>query len=75
VDLLIVAGRRIYPIEINFGASADPRSLAGLRQCTADLSLDRRFVITTGGERRGISKGIKILPWRSVARGGEVGIA
>lgn len=74
VDLLIVDGRRIYPIEIKLGAAADPRSLAGLRQCMADLSLKRGFVITTGEERRSIGKAIEILPWRSVARG-EVDIA
>ena len=46
----------------------------GPRQCMADLSLKRGFVITTGEERRSIGKAIKILPWRSVARG-EVDIA
>ena len=74
VDLLIVDGRRIHPIEIKLGAAVDPRSLAGLRQCMADLSLMRGFVITTGEERRSIGKAIEILPWRSVARG-EVDIA
>ena len=69
VDLLIVDGRRIYPIEIKLGAAVDPRSLAGLRQCMADLSLKRGFVITTGEERRSIGKAIEILLWRSVARG------
>lgn len=69
VDLLVVDGRRIYPIEVKLGAAVDPRSLAGLRQCMADLSLKRGFVITTGDERRSVGKAIEILPWRAVARG------
>jgi len=69
VDLLIVDGRRIHPVEIKLGASVDPRSLAGLRQCMADLSLKRGYVVTTGEERRSIGKAIEILPWHEVARG------
>ena len=69
VDLLIEAGRRIFPVEIKLGASVDPRSLAGLRQCMADLSAKRGFVVTTGEERRGIGKGIEILPWHEIASG------
>lgn len=69
VDLLIVDGRRIYPVEIRLGAAIDPRSLAGLRQCMADLSLKRGFVVTTGEERRSIGKTIEILPWHAIARG------
>jgi len=69
VDLLIVDGRRIFPVEIKLGASIDARSLAGLRQCMADLSLRRGFVVTTGEERRSIGSAIEILPWHAIARG------
>lgn len=69
VDLLIADGRRIHPIEIKLGGSPDPRSLAGLRQCMADLSLKRGYVVATGEERRGVGKTIEILPWRDIARG------
>ena len=69
VDLLIVDGRRIYPVEIKLGAAFDPRSLAGLRQCMADLSLKRGFVVNTGEERRSIGSAIEILPWHAIARG------
>ena len=64
------------------GTPAAPRRLVasfpavlvyGLRQCMADLSLKRGFVITTGEERRSIGKAIEILPRRSVRprRGGH----
>ena len=69
VDLLIVDGRRIYPVEIKLGAAVDARSLAGLRQCMSDLSLKRGFVVTTGEERRSIGSSIEILPWHAIARG------
>lgn len=69
VDLLIVDGRRIIPIEVKLGAAVDPRSLAGLRQCMADLSLKRGFVVTSAAERRSIGGAIEILPWERVARG------
>jgi len=69
VDLLIVDGRRIHPVEVRLGAAVDPRSLAGLRQCMADLSLKRGFVVTTGEERRSVGRTIEILPWRALARG------
>jgi predicted AAA+ superfamily ATPase len=69
VDLLIVDGRRIIPVEIKLGATVDPRALAGLRQCMADLSLRRGFVVTTGGERRSVGKSIEILPWEGIASG------
>lgn len=69
VDLLIVDGRRIIPIEIKLGAAVDPRSLAGLRQCMADLSVKQGFVVTTGTERRSLGRAIEVLPWQAVARG------
>jgi len=55
VDLLVVEGRRILPIEIKLGASIDPRSLAGLRQCMKDLGLRRGWVVTSGREARTLS--------------------
>jgi uncharacterized protein len=69
VDLLIIDGRRIIPIEIKLGAAVDSRSLAGLRQCMSDLGLRRGFVISTALERREISGGIEILPWKAIASG------
>ncbi len=69
VDLLLVDGRRIFPIEIKLGAAIDPRSLFGLRQCMLDLSLKRGFVVNTGSERRSIGRNIEVIPWRAIARG------
>jgi hypothetical protein len=60
VDLLIVDGQRILPVEIKCGAALDPRALAGLRQRMQDLSLTRGFVVTTSSERRGIGKGMDV---------------
>ena len=47
----------------------EPRALAGLRQCMADLSLKRGFVVTTGRERRSVGRSIEIVPWEAIARG------
>jgi hypothetical protein len=58
MDLLIVDGQRILPVDIKCAAALDPRSLAGLRQRMQDLSLTRGFVVTTSSERRGIGKRI-----------------
>jgi hypothetical protein len=69
VDLLLVDGRRIFPIEIKLGAAIDPRSLFGLRQCMLDLSLKRGFVVNTGSERRSIGRNIEVIPWREISRG------
>ena len=68
VDLLLVHGRRIVPIEIKLGAAVDRRSLVGLQQCLRDLGLKRGFVITSGEERRAVGP-IEVLPWAEVARG------
>ncbi len=68
VDVLIVAGRRILPVEIKLAAAVGPHELRGLRQCMQDLSLRRAWVITTG-ERRTFAGGIEIVPWAAVARG------
>lgn len=54
VDLLIVDGRRILPIEVKLGAAVGQYDVMGLRQCMKDLSLKREWVIYTGMERRRI---------------------
>lgn len=69
VDLLLVHGRRVVPIEIKLGAAVQPSALKGLRQCMSDLGLKRGFVVSTGDERRSIGGTIEILPWEAVARG------
>ena len=69
VDLLIVEGRRILPIEIKFGGAVDRYAIAGLRQCMKDLGLRRGWVVSTARERRRLSSGIEIIPWAEVASG------
>ncbi len=69
VDLVLVNGRRIVPIEIKLGAAVDPRQLGSLRQVLSDLRLKRGFVITTGQERRSVGP-IEILPWSEIVEGG-----
>jgi len=69
VDLLITDGRRIIPVEIKLGAAVDGRSLRGLRQCMADLSLRRGFVVYTGTERRTLDGRIHLVPWDDVQSG------
>lgn len=69
VDLLIVEGRHILPIEIKLGAAVDHYAVAGLRQCMKDLGLRRGWVVSTGRERRRLSPGIEIIPWAEVASG------
>jgi uncharacterized protein len=69
VDLLIVEGRRILPIEIKLGAAVDQYAVAGLRQCMKDLRLSRGWVITTARERQRLSAGIEVIPWADVASG------
>jgi hypothetical protein len=69
VDLLIVEGRRILPIEIKTGVAVDHYAVAGLRQCMKDLGLRRGWVISTARERRRLSPGIEIIPWAEVASG------
>jgi hypothetical protein len=59
VDLLVVDGRRILPIEIKLG----------LRNCMKDLGLRRGLVIATAKERRRLSSTIEIVPWSEVAAG------
>jgi predicted AAA+ superfamily ATPase len=69
VDLLLVHGRRIAPIEVKLGAAVGPREVAGLRQCMSDLRLSRGFVVYAGDEPRRLGGGIELLPWRSVSAG------
>jgi hypothetical protein len=44
---------------VKLGAAVDPRSLASLRQCMADLFAERGFVVTTGTERRSLGRAIE----------------
>jgi uncharacterized protein len=69
VDLLIVEGRRILPIEIKLGATVDMYAIAGLRQCMKDLDLRRGWVVCTAPERRRLSPEIELIPWNDVASG------
>jgi uncharacterized protein len=69
VDLLIVEGRRILPVEIKLGAAVNHYAVAGLRQCMKDLGLRRGWAVTTGRERRHMSPGIEIIPWLDIASG------
>jgi hypothetical protein len=69
VDLLIVEGRRILPVEIKLGASVDRYALAGLRQCMKDLGLSRAWVVASAGEARHLAPGVELVPWERVADG------
>lgn len=69
VDLLIVEGRRILPIEIKAGSAVDRYAVAGLRQCMKDLGLRRGVVVSTTRERRRLSPDIEIIPWADITSG------
>ena len=69
VDLLIVEGQRILPIEIKLGAAVDRYAVAGLRQCMKDLGLRQGWVVSTARERRRLSPQIEIIPWAEIASG------
>lgn len=69
VDLLVVDGARVLPIEIKLGSAVTHYDVAGLRQCMIDLSLDRGWVVYGGKERRAMGHGIELVPWADVARG------
>jgi hypothetical protein len=69
VDLLIVEGRKILPVEIKLGAAVDRYALAGLRQCMKDLGLRRAWVVASAGEPRHLAPGIELVPWERVAAG------
>ena len=69
MDLVIADGQRLMPIEIKLGATVDARSLSGLRQCMADLSLRRGFVVYSGTERRTLDGRIDLVPWDEIRSG------
>lgn len=69
VDLLLIHGRRVAPVEVRLATAVPPRSLAGLRQCMSDLGLKRGFVIHTGDERRSVGSSIELVPWGAVREG------
>jgi predicted AAA+ superfamily ATPase len=69
VDLLIVEGRRILPIEVKLGSSVGRHGLAGLRQCMSDLGLRRGWVVTSGREARRLAPGIELVPWEQLVAG------
>jgi hypothetical protein len=69
VDLLIVDGARVLPIEVKLGTAVGAREVAGLRQCMKDLSLKRGWVIYTGRERRRLGREIELVPWVDVIEG------
>jgi predicted AAA+ superfamily ATPase len=69
VDLLIVEGRRILPIEIKASSAVDRYAVAGLRQCMKDLGLRRGLVVSMARERRRLSTDIEIIPWSNVTSG------
>jgi predicted AAA+ superfamily ATPase len=69
VDLLLVEGRKILPIEITLGSSVDRHAYAGLRQCMNDLGLRRGWVVTTSADARVLAPGIELVPWPRIAAG------
>lgn len=69
VDLLIVEGHRILPVEIKLGAEVGRYAFAGLRQCMKDLGLRRGWVITSAKERRRVAPDIEIILWAEVVSG------
>lgn len=69
VDLLVVHGRRIVPIEIKLGTTIDQYAVPGLRQCMKDLGLTRGWIVTTGAERRRLSASIEVVPWSDIVNG------
>jgi uncharacterized protein len=67
VDLLIVDGQRVIPIEIKLGATVDHHALRGLRACMTDLGVRKGWVVVGSGERAKIGHEIEIVPWSEVA--------
>ena len=68
VDLLVVDGRRIVPIEIKLSAVIDGRSLRSLRECMSDLGVARGFVVTGGGKRERLGA-VEIIPFAEILSG------
>ncbi|MEK7287704.1 MAG: ATP-binding protein [Elusimicrobiota bacterium] len=71
-DLILEAGRKRLAVEIKTGQGLDPRRLAGLKSCMADLGLRRGVVLYGGSERLKLGHGIEAIPWRDVERGGKL---
>jgi len=69
VDLLILEGRKILPIEIKLGASVDRYGFAGLRQCMKDLNLRRGWVVSTSTDARTLADGVDLVPWSKIIAG------
>jgi predicted AAA+ superfamily ATPase len=69
VDLLVVSGRKIWPIEIKLGASVDHHGVAGLRQCMSDLGLSKGYVICGITERTRLGKDIELIPYQELVAG------
>jgi len=70
VDLLLVLGTRIVPIEIKLSGTVNRHDVAGLRQCMSDLGVKKGWVVTGGGRRMGMGAGIEIIPWSDILRKG-----
>ncbi|HZT55603.1 MAG TPA: DUF4143 domain-containing protein, partial [Burkholderiaceae bacterium] len=69
VDLLFDLGRGLVPVEIKLGP-VDRHGVQGLRHCMADLRLPRGYVVTASvDEPWDMGNGIRVLPWRDLARG------
>jgi hypothetical protein len=62
-DLILEDGRRKAAIEIKLGGIPAAHELRGLRQCMADLGLNRGFVVHGGKERAPLGHGMTALPW------------
>ena len=69
VDLLVVDGSRIYPVEVKHSATIGRHAVAGLRQMMADLQLDRGYVISRSTRSGELGGGIQLLPWDAIAAG------
>jgi predicted AAA+ superfamily ATPase len=67
VDLLIVQGGVVVPIEIKLGASVDRHAVVGLRQCMSDLGARRGFVVYGGTERTSLGKDIELVPFAQLS--------
>jgi hypothetical protein len=69
VDLLIVDGQRIVPIEIKLGAAVDHHALRGLRACMADLGIHQGWVVVGSGERTKVGRDLELVPWGDIVSG------
>lgn len=71
-DLILEVGRKRLAVEIKTGQGLDPRRLAGLKSCMADLGLKHGVLLYGGSERIKLGHGIEAIPWRDVERGGKL---